>query len=141
MFTVNKYFELISMTTASYNEFAKKNGLSYPVFVIYEHLYNSKEATSSEISNSWCIPKQTLHSAIKELLKENIIVTKENPNDRRTKLLVLTDKGLELATPIIERLNVVEKNAVEVLTVEERKKLYSLTEKLTKELIKEVKNG
>lgn len=141
MITVNKYFELIAITTASYSEFAKKNNINYPILAIYESLYNKNEATASEISNSWGIPKQTLHSSIKELLKKGLIITIENPNDKRSKLLVLTEKGRGEASPIIKRLLIAENNAIKVLTKDESEKLYSLTEKLTRKLVKEVKNG
>lgn len=141
MITVNKYFELIAMTTASYSEFAKKNNINYPILAIYESLYNKNEATASEISNSWGIPKQTLHSSIKELLKKELIIIEENPNDKRSKLLVLTEKGKREVTPIVEKLNKSEGRALKVLTNEESEQLYNLTQKLTKRLIKEVKNG
>lgn len=141
MITVSKYFSLFASTTASYTEFAKREGISYPTLAVFEHLYNNEDTTAKDISDVWGVPKQTLHSTLRELSKKDLIIFEENPLDRRSKLLVFTEEGRKMAHPIIEKLNRIEAKALLILSEHEKEVLMDLTKRFAENLTKEVTNG
>jgi DNA-binding MarR family transcriptional regulator len=103
--------------------FAKATGLSMPQFGILMQLHYRKNCGVSEIGERFDITNAAASQLVDKLVQSRLIQREEDPNDRRAKLLNLTDKGKELIQQgIEERYRWVDQLAAK-LTAEERAKV------------------
>ena len=100
--------------------FAKSTGLSMPQFGILMQLHHRGNCGIGDISERFDITSAAASQLVDKLVQSGFIKREEDPQDRRAKLLNLTDKGKELIQQgIEERYRWVDQLA-ERLTVEER---------------------
>jgi DNA-binding MarR family transcriptional regulator len=100
--------------------YAKSTGLSMPQFSILMQLHHRGPCGMSGISEGYDITPAATSQLVDKLVQGGLIQRVEDPNDRRAKLLSLTDKGRELVlNGIQERYRWVEELA-EKLTADER---------------------
>lgn len=103
-----------------WGRFAKSTGLSMPQFSVLMQLHYRGACGMSRISEGYDITPAAASQLVDKLVHSGLIQRVEDPNDRRAKLLSLTDKGEELVQQgIEERYRWVEELA-ERLTTEER---------------------
>ncbi|PJG82268.1 MarR family winged helix-turn-helix transcriptional regulator [Caviibacterium pharyngocola] len=83
-----------------------KLGLSYNHFaVLYSLMYSEEKndlCTQKKICDEWYIPKQTVFNICKEYREKGWIEFAESAQDKREKILRLTDIGREYAKPIYQ---------------------------------------
>ncbi len=82
--------------------FAKSTGLSMPQFSILMQLHHKGACGMSEISERFEVSPAAASQLVDKLVQNGFIIREEDPNDRRAKLLNLTDKGRELVQQGIE---------------------------------------
>jgi len=82
--------------------FAKSTGLSMPQFSILMQLHHKGACGMSEISERYEVTPAAASQLVDKLVQNGFIIREEDPNDRRAKLLNLTDKGRELIKQGIE---------------------------------------
>ena len=100
--------------------FAKSTGLSMPQFSVLMQLHHKGVCGVSDISERFDITNAAASQLVDKLVQSSLIQREEDPQDRRAKLLNLTDKGKNLIQQgIEERYRWVDQLA-ERLTVEER---------------------
>src|SRR5687768_11751 len=100
--------------------FAKSTGLSMPQFSILMQLHHKGVCGVSDISERFDITNAAASQLVDKLVQSGLIQREEDPQDRRAKLLDLTDKGQDLIQQgIEERYRWVDQLA-ERLTAEER---------------------
>ena len=100
--------------------FAKSTGLSMPQFSILMQLHHKGVCGVSDISERFDITNAAASQLVDKLVQSGLIQREEDPQDRRAKLLNLTDKGQDLIQQgIEERYRWVDQLA-ERLTAEER---------------------
>jgi DNA-binding MarR family transcriptional regulator len=103
--------------------FAKATGLSMPQFGILMQLQYRHNCGVSDISERFDITNAAASQLVDKLVQSGLIQREEDPNDRRAKLLNLTDKGRQLIQQgIEERYRWVDQLAGK-LTAEERAKV------------------
>ncbi len=103
--------------------FAKATGLSMPQFGILMQLHYRGNCGVSDIGERFDITNAAASQLVDKLVQGGLIQREENPNDRRAKLLNLTDKGNKLIQQGIEgRYRWVDQLAAK-LTAEERAKV------------------
>lgn len=103
--------------------FAKATGLSMPQFGILMQLHYRGNCAVGDIGERFDITNAAASQLVDKLVQSGLIQRKEDPSDRRAKLLNLTDKGNKLIQQGIEgRYRWVDKLAVK-LTIEERAKV------------------
>jgi DNA-binding MarR family transcriptional regulator len=112
----------------SWHLFAKSTGLSVPQFSILMQLHHRGNCGIGDISDKFDITSAAASQLVDKLVQGGLIQRQEDPNDRRAKLLNLTDKGSELIQRGIEERYRWVEGLAERLTVEEREKI---TEALT----------
>lgn len=76
--------------------FAKSTGLSMPQFSLLMQLHHKGACGMSEVSERFEITPAAASQLVDKLVQSGFILREEDPNDRRAKLLNLTDKGGEL---------------------------------------------
>lgn len=78
------------------SHFAKASGLSMPQFGILMQLHYRGNCGVSDIGDRFDITNAAASQLVDKLVQSGLIQREENPQDRRAKLLNLTDKGREL---------------------------------------------
>jgi DNA-binding MarR family transcriptional regulator len=76
--------------------FAKSTGLSMPQFSILMQLHHKGACGMSAISERFEVTPAAASQLVDKLVQSGFIVREEDPNDRRAKLLNLTDAGRDL---------------------------------------------
>jgi DNA-binding MarR family transcriptional regulator len=104
--------------------FAKTTGLSMSQFGILMQLHYRKDCGVSDISERFDITNAAASQLVDKLVQGGLIQRAEDPNDRRARLLNLTDKGKQfIQKGIEERYRWVDQLAAK-LTPEERAKVH-----------------
>ena len=111
--TINGYEKI-------YRGVAKSFGLSDCAFWILYYIRQSKEkVTQKDICNFIYQPKQTVHSALKKLVKDGLIEIGDY-NGKRHKYVVLTEKGEEFSRKTVDLVLAEEIAAFEDMDASER---------------------
>ena len=120
-----------------WGQFAKSTGLSMPQFGILMQLHHKGSCSVSDISERFDISNAAASQLVDKLVQSGFVKRDEDPNDRRARLLNLTDKGRKLIQQgIEERYRWVEELAGR-LSAEERAKVseaFNIMTKAAKEL-------
>jgi DNA-binding MarR family transcriptional regulator len=114
-----------------HSHFAKMNSISIPQLGILMQLHYHRDCGISDIGERFDITSAAASQLADKLVQSGLIQRMEDPNDRRAKLLNLTDKGRQLIQHgIQERYRWVDRLAAK-LTAEERAKVDEALEILT----------
>lgn len=93
-----RYNRIFKDTDKIYHNFAKSYGLSDCAFwILYLLRETDTQYTQAEICNMLSLPRQTVNSALKNLQSEGYISLTPAENNKKSKILVLTEKGEGLA--------------------------------------------
>jgi DNA-binding MarR family transcriptional regulator len=104
----------------SWGQFAKSTGLSMAQFSILMQLHHRGNCAIGDISERFDITNAAASQLVDKLVQSSFIKREEDPQDRRAKMLNLTDKGKDLIQRgIEERYRWVDQLSSK-LTVEER---------------------
>lgn len=111
---LEQYYTAFNATNHLYSVWAKHRGLTYhTLFTLYAIFYSgAKGCCQQEICEEWMIPKQTVHSVLKTLEQEGYLHYRVNPEDRRNKIITLTEAGLRYAQPILQELGRLEETVL-----------------------------
>lgn len=125
---VLRYDELWCEIIAQYGEWAKQQGISYHELVTAYSIWLSP-CTQRDIVIRWAIPKQTVHSILREFQKHDYIFLERSEADKRNKHIFFNAKGKEKFGPVMNRLIDLELRVWKRLKKEEAQALLSFTEK------------
>lgn len=118
---LNEYYATFKEADAIYNSLAKKCGLSdAALWVLYSIREAKDECTQKMIKEQWSMSKQTVNSAIRDLIKDDLIVLSESQSDKRSKQIKLTENGEKFAIENIDTIYRYECSAFERMTDKER---------------------
>lgn len=121
-----------------YRSAAKKFDMPELALWILYTLREKDECTQKDLVDMLLQPKQSIHSALRTLVKDGYVVLEYPENNRRSKYIRLTEKGIELAKNTADRIVCAEHDAFLALTDEERGTILNLFEQLTSALYKEM---
>ena len=97
-----------------YRNYAKKAGLSDTAFwLLYSVVEREMPYTQKELCESWFFPPQTINSSLKDLVRKGIISFETVPDNRKNKLIILTENGKKLADDVIFPLIMAEQRSFE----------------------------
>jgi MarR family transcriptional regulator, organic hydroperoxide resistance regulator len=103
--------------------FVKATGLSMPLFGILMQLHYRSNCGVSDLSERFDITNAAASQLVDKLVQSGLIQREEDPNDRRARLLNITEKGKHLIQQgIEERYRWVDQLAGK-LTAEQREKV------------------
>ena len=106
-----------------WGRFAKSTGLSMPQFGLLMQMHHKGACGISDVSERFEITPAAASQLVDKLVQNGFIQREEDPNDRRAKLLNLTDKGRDLIQRGIEERYRWVDELGERLTAEERVKV------------------
>lgn len=133
--TSKKYIRAFDERTSLYEAYARHFGLVGKSLYILMWLYYTKGGiTQKKIVQKTHSSKQVVHATIKNWREKGYIVARENPKDKRNKLLRLSPAGRQFASEILDPLEAMEVEALESFSQEEREQLIQLTQRYTQQL-------
>lgn len=119
---------LCSEIDSLYHQSSLKLGISDSVSIVLYTIYDlGNECLLSDIYKNSGISKQTINSAVRCLEKDNIICLKQH--DRRSKKVILSEKGKQFVNTTAARLYRAELDALKDWSDEEIRTYIKLTEK------------
>lgn len=107
-----KFSTLLFRIDGLYDQWAKRTGETGNTLSLFYALDSGKPYTQKQISEEFLIPKQTLNSIVKDCIAKGYIRLAPSPENRREKLLCLTDAGREYVDSFLAPLFAIEQYAV-----------------------------
>lgn len=133
-----RYNRIFKDTDKIYHNFAKSYGLSDCAFwILYLLRETDTQYTQAEICNMLSLPRQTVNSALKNLQSEGYICLTPVENNKKSKILVLTEKGEVLAKNSADMVLKAEIKVLRQFSENELQLFLSLSEKYAVLLRKE----
>lgn len=109
-----------------YARYAKRVGLSYTSLYVLHIISLSEACTQKSIAAQSYLPKQTVNSVVMAFQKQGLVELAELPEDRRHKLIRLTDRGKAYAAQIIPQVERAEEKSMEQFSPGERELLLGM---------------
>ena len=120
---------------ALYDEYAKRNGMMMKTLLVVNVLFYAVDGmTQKEISRRTFQSKQTVNLIIKNLLAENYVTVTEVPDNKRNKIVQMTDAGRAYYEKAVRHITWAEDTAMSLFTPEEQKQLIDLSRTFTENL-------
>ena len=121
--------EIMKETDDLYRNLAKKFKMSdCMIWILYILREDDRSVTQSDICNMMYMPKQTVNSSLKKMESEGYIELL-NINDKRSKQVCLTEKGVDLANNTVDIIISKENNALSKMDKEEQALFINLFKK------------
>ncbi len=120
---------------ALYDEYAKRHGMLMKTLLVLNTLFYAKEGmTQAEICKRTFQSKQTVNSIIRNLWTDHYVTITEIPEDRRNKMVEMTEAGRTYCEKVVRHITWAEDTAMSMFTPEEQKQLVDLSRTFTKNL-------
>lgn len=107
------------------------------LWILYT-LREKSNCTQKDLVDLLLHPKQSIHAALKTLIKDGYVMLEYMENNRRNKYIRLTDAGVVLAEQTADQIVYAENNAFLSLTNEERESILHLFGRLSDALQREM---
>ena len=126
--SIEAYWETYKDLDRIYSRFAKECGLSdgeyWALVMIREGC-----TTQTQIREEFSLNKQTIHSAIKQLVKKGLIRLETKEDNQREKKILLTKEGEDFIRNHIDGMRQLEKKAWDMMRNEEQEQLIALSQR------------
>ena len=120
---------------ALYDEYAKRQGMMMKTLLVLNALFYAKEGmTQAEICKRTFQSKQTVNSIIRNLWTDHYVTITEIPEDRRNKMVEMTEADRTYCEKVVRHITWAEDTAMSMFTPEEQKQLVDLSRTFTKNL-------
>lgn len=120
---------------ALYDEYAKRHGMLMKTLLVVNVLFYAKDGmTQSEICQRTFQSKQTVNLIVKHLLADNYVTVYVTPENRRSKIVHMTEAGRQYCEKVVRHITWAEDTAMSMFTSEEQKRLIDLSRKFTENL-------
>ena len=124
-----RYYTLWRECNLMYEEWSKEQGLSMNGYLILYSFYDEEDApTQKSISQKWMIPKQTVNTILKDYMNQGLIEAVSMPEDKRNKILKLTESGKAYADKIIGKLQEKEFFVMQEMGIEDMVRMNDMME-------------
>ena len=125
-----RYYTLWRECNLMYEEWSKEQGLSMNGYLILYSFYDEADnPTQKLISQKWMIPKQTVNTILKDYMQRGFIETVSMEEDKRNKILKLTESGKAYADEIIGKLREKELYVMQKLGIKNIVEMNDIMEK------------
>jgi len=117
-----------------------KTGLSYSEFAVLYTLAKDGRSTQKKIGQEWLIPKQTVFNVCKDFRQKGLVQIGEQSADKRERAMSLTQKGHDVADPIVRASDELGERVFARLGKKNAEKLFSLLTRFCEICDKEIEN-
>lgn len=122
---------------ALYNDYAKHHGMPMKTLLVVSLLFYAKNGmTQTDICQHTFQSKQTVNLIIKNLLAESYVTVTEVPENKRNKIVQMTEAGRTYCEKAVRHITWAEDTAMSMFTTEEQKQLVDLSRIFTNNLTK-----
>ena len=99
----------ISHIDSAFDQWIKQQNTNYNTFAVLYTLATEGSRTQKYIGEEWSLPKQTVSGTCKTLAEQGLLTFHESEQDKREqdkreRLLSLTEQGKESATPLVQNM-------------------------------------
>ena len=120
---------------ALYDEYAKRHGMSMKTLLVLNSLFYAKDGmTQTEVCQRTFQSKQTVNLIVKNLLAEAYVTVTEVPENKRNKIVRMTEAGRAYCEQVVRHITWAEDTAMSLFSPEEQKNLIELSRTFTKNL-------
>lgn len=120
---------------ALYDEYAKRHGMMMKTLLVVNVLFYAKAGlTQKVICQRTFQSKQTVNLIIKNLLAEKYVTVTEVPENKRNKIVQMTDAGRAYCEKVVRHITWAEDTAMSMFTPEQQRQLIDLSRTFTKNL-------
>ena len=117
-----------------------KTGLSYSEFAVLYTLAKDGRSTQKKIGEEWLIPKQTVFNVCKDFRQKGLVQIGEQSADKRERAMSLTQKGHDVADPIVRASDELGERVFAKLGEKNAEKLFLLLTHFCEICDKEIEN-
>ena len=118
-----------------YDEYAKRHGMMMKTLLVVNVLFYAQDGmTPTEICRRTFQSKQTVSLIVKNLTAQSYVTVAEAPDDRRIKIVRMTDAGRAWCGKVVRHITQAEDTAMSMFTPEEQRLLVGLSRTFTKNL-------
>lgn len=135
---VSDFCEAWQSLNIIYEDYARNNGISYTSLYILNAIIQIENCTQKKICERTLLPKQTVNNVITAFFKNGYVELNELPENRRVKIIRLTERGKSYADTLIPHIHKADCKAMETLTEEEQDLLVGLIKKYARSFRKEM---
>ena len=120
---------------ALYDEYAKRHGMSMKTLLVLNALFYAKDGmTQTEVCQRTFQSKQTVNLIVKNLLAEAYVTVTEMPENKRNKIVRMTEAGRAYCEQVVRHITWAEDTAMSLFSPEEQKNLIELSRTFPKTL-------
>ena len=120
---------------ALYDEYAKRHGMMMKTLLVVNVLFYAQDGmTPTEICRRTFQSKQTVSLIVKNLLAQNYVAVAESLENRRNKIVRMTEAGRAWCGKVVRHITQAEDTAMSMFTPEEQRLLVGLSRTFTKNL-------
>ena len=128
---LHEYNSIIKENDDIYRALSKSFGLPDCTFwILYSLRESGQEMTQSDLCSILYMPKQTIHSSLKKLEQDGCVLFLAG-NNKKTRYIRLTPKGLDLCARTVDKVLLAEESAFSSMSDEEQQLFLSLFQKST----------
>ena len=117
-----------------------KTGLSYSEFAVFYTLAKDGSSTQKKIGQEWLIPKQMVFNVCKDFRQKGLVQVGEQSADKRERAMSLTQKGRDVADPIVRASDELGERVFARLGEKNAEKLFLLLTRFCEICDKEIEN-
>lgn len=140
MYNFDDLGKKISELNECTNALIAKTGLSYSEFAVLYTLAKDGCSTQKKIGEEWLIPKQTVFNVCKDFRQKGLVQIGEQSVDKRERAMSLTQKGHDVAAPIVHASDELGERVFARLGEKNTEKLFSLLTRFCEICDKEIEN-
>ena len=130
---IDRYYQLWYEVTQLYVKWAKQQGSTYnAILVLRTILCNRENCTAKVICEKRGLPKQTVSTILKDFEDKGYITFSDYSEDKRSKVISFTEKGLAYAEKINDSLYEQDYKVVEKMGFDKIKELNEILSLYTK---------
>ena len=120
---------------ALYDEYAKRHGMLMKTLLVVNVLFYARDGmTQTEICRRTFQSKQTVNLIIKNLLADQYVTVTEAAENRRNKIVQMTEPGRAYCEKVVRHITWAEDTAMSMFTAQEQKQLIDLSRTKKKNL-------
>lgn len=121
---------LMTIDTA-YEKIAKNHGITFNSLMLLYTLRENENVTQSQVCKQLLLPKSTVHSILQKFIKEQSITLTTGDN-KKEKIIVVTEIGKERFKSIYKDINTFEENLLHGLGTDNCNNLLYISDLVTK---------
>ncbi len=126
--------QIMHLSMRGLQEYVRREGLSMPQMFALRHVYYKGACNVSELSERLSVTHAASSQMLDRLVQQGLILRSEDPQDRRNKQIILTEKGRRMLRESTQASQRWLRTLATSLTVEEMGKISEAFDILLKKL-------